>query len=407
MKEDKNYIPDKKTLLKTFEAGEESRYNIAKSIEARMEKAFSLLHSPPTIKLRLKKFPSYYRKYILMLKNGIQKPQITDMIGIRVICPFNEDLQEAEKIINEQFEVNERDVKGNSDFKEFGYESTHLLIKIPDEILKAHGQSCCKVAEVQIRTILQDAWAEVEHELFYKTEFNPIDMPMKRKLAAVNASLSLADWIFQEIRNYQKQLNSQLGKKRDIFHQKIEEKTDALLFANTYAQKISKPLSSVTDVKDISRDDLLLMALVAQNENRFEEAIIMYSRILELKPEGNISSLIYTHRGMAYFAESKYKEAIADFSLALKQDENSYKAAYYRGVVKSVLKLYSEAIDDYNLSLEINPYQVYCLLRRGQAYYHIGDYPQALSDCEACLSLEPNNKTIQKFLALLKDKLKM
>jgi len=110
---------------------------------------------------------------------------------------------------------------------------------------------------------------------------------------------------------------------------------------------------------------------------------------------------------MAYFAESKYKEAIADFSLALKQDENSYKAAYYRGVVKSVLKLYSEAIDDYNLSLEINPYQVYCLLRRGQAYYHIGDYPQALSDCEACLSLEPNNKTIQKFLALLKDKLKM
>jgi putative GTP pyrophosphokinase len=262
--------------------------------------------------------------------------------------------------------------------------------------------------EIQIRTTLQDAWAEVEHELVYKAEFTPFDTPMKRKLAAVNASLSLADIIFQEIRTYQRQLNGQLGQRRESFFQKIEESTDALLFAGEPAKRKDAALPGISARPEGSSiDDLLLNALYAHNKNRFDDAIGLYSRILELKPDSTISSLIYKHRGMANFARSQYHEAIGDFSHALELDEQSYKAAYYRGVVRSVLKQYSEAIDDFTRSLTINPYQAFCLFRRGQAFYHIGDYPQALADCETALALEPDNETVRKFKELLQDKLKM
>jgi putative GTP pyrophosphokinase len=402
-----NPIANKETFRLAFEAGAETRRRIARDIEGRIEHALSSLASHPTLKIRTKRFASFYKKYLRLYKSGVKRPYITDIIGIRIVCPFIEDLATVEMLIKEHFEVVETERKGHYTFKEFGYESTHLIINIPTDIAQLNGQIGCDVAEVQIRTILQDAWAEVEHELVYKAEFNPFDTPMKRKLAAVNASLSLADIVFQEIRNYQRQLTGQLRKRQETFYQKVEEATDGLLFSDATIPKVDQmqPLSFHTD--DSSIDDLLLNALYAHNKNQFEEAIALYSRILALKPENTIGTLIYKHRGMAYFAQSKYTEAIADFSMALELDNQSYKAAYYRGVIHSVLKQYPEAIDDFTTSLAINPHQAFCLFRRGQAYYHIGDYPHALSDCESSLTVDPQNVTVQKFRSLLHSKLEM
>jgi putative GTP pyrophosphokinase len=384
---------------------------IVRDLEGIIEQKLSILASHPTVKGRIKGFRSYYEKYRRILKAGNGGvPHITDLMGIRIVCPFIEDLSIVENLLRKQFEVVEVERKGRSTFKEFGYESTHLLIKIPDRITEKRGKTTCDVAEIQIRTILQDAWAEVEHELVYKAAFTPFDTPMKRKLAAVNASLSLADIIFQEIRAYQRQLNGELGKRRESFYQKIEESTDGLIFTEDQTRKteVLEAEGAVSlSPNDTSIDDLLLNALYAHNRNRFDEAITLYSRILELKPKNTISSLIYKHRGMANFARSHYDDAIGDFSHALELDDKSYKAAYYRGVVHSVLKQYSGAIEDFTQSLTINPYQSFCLFRRGQAYYHIGDYPQALSDCEESLAMEPKNEAVNKFKEMLQAKLKM
>jgi putative GTP pyrophosphokinase len=362
------------------------------------------------VKGRAKDFESFFKKYIRLLKNNPPNsgpPCITDLLGMRIVCPFIEDLVGVEELIKKTFEVIEVERKGSQyNFKEFGYESTHLLIKIPRDILKKREKIDSEVAEIQIRTILQNAWAEVEHELVYKAEFTPFDDPMKRKLAAVNASLSLADIIFQEIRSYQRQLNGELGKRRETFFQKIEESTDALLFS-TESPVRREPSCHAVSLSNESIDDLLLNALYAHNKNQFDEAIAFYSHILELNPNNTVSSLIFKHRGMANFAQSKYHDAIDDFSHALDLDGESYKAAYYRGVVRAVLKQYSDAIDDFTLSLKINPYQSFCLFRRSQAYYHIEDYPQALADCEASLALDPNSDAVQKLRQMLLEKLKM
>ena len=408
--------PEKNFLKDEYDKFSEVRHSIVNELKEQVEKILSDLDSNPVISGRIKNFSSFFSKYLRLLKTGMKNPLITDLMGVRVICPFIEDLQVAEKLINKNFSVIEREIKGHYTFKEFGYESTHLLINIPADLIKKYGNPGAEIAEIQIRTILQDAWAEVEHELVYKAEFSPFDEPMKRKLAAVNASLSLADIIFQEIRSYQRKFSKELGKRRDSFYQKIEESTDKLLFSTTQPVKI--PVDNTnnsyfrSDNYDASIDDLLVSALSAHNQNRFNDAISQYTKILELKEDSPssddaIRSIIYKHRGMAHFACSSYNEAIDDFTVSLKLDPTSYKSAYYRGVVYSVQKQYSHAIDDYTLSLSINPYQSFCLFRRGQAYFHIGDYPQGLADCENSLALEPNNESTIKFKELLLKKLRM
>jgi putative GTP pyrophosphokinase len=406
-------FPDQNKLRSEYEKHRHVRRQVTKDLENLIDESVSTLSSHILVKARTKDFYSYYKKYLRILRQEVTVPvKITDLIGIRIVCPFIEDLDLVEEVVNKHFEVVEVERKGSGQtFKEFGYQSTHLLIKIPVSIVEKRGDCGCEVVEIQIRTILQDAWAEVEHELVYKAEFNPFDDPMKRKLAAVNANLSLADIIFQEIRAYQRQLNGELARRRDSFYKKIEESTDALIFDE---EKNPGPLEAEVvvpvDTAGKSIDDLLLLALSAHNNNRFLDASALYTRILEMNPVPSITSLIYKHRGMANFAQSQYPDAIFDFTKALELDSGSYKAAYYRGIVKSVIEQYQGAIEDFTLSLTLHPYQSFCLFRRAQAYYHIEDYPQALADCESAMALWPGSPAaaaMEKFHRLLLNKLKM
>jgi putative GTP pyrophosphokinase len=414
----KNSFPDRKLLREQYEQRAETLALIAGELHSSIVQGLSVLPSPPTIKTRLKDFDSYFEKYLRILNSGPRKdeePVITDLIGIRIVCPFREDIDTAGSVLNKLFEVVEVEKKGSKySFKEFGYESTHILVAIPKQFIEKHGACGCDVAEIQIRTILQDAWAEVEHELVYKAEFTPFDDPMKRKLAAINANLSLADIIFQEIRTYQRQLNGEFGKRRYSFFKKVEEATDSLFFSPAGTGQAEDDRAeappgefALTARADASMDDLLLKALHAHNNNQFNEAIYFYSRILAMNPDSTVRALVYKHRGMANFARSRYEEAVEDFSQSLALDAKSYKSAYYRGLVRAVQQRYSEAVEDYTLSIAINPYQHFCLYRRGQAYYHLGDFPQALADCEAALVLSPDLPSARQFLETLRNKLKM
>jgi putative GTP pyrophosphokinase len=419
-------FPERNTLLFEYEKLLSKRIIIVRELENFIEQAIAPLPSHPRVKGRLKSFDSYFKKYIRLLKNdpSVQAPNITDVLGIRVICPFLEDLAAVEELLKDKFKVVEVQRKGGDHtYREFGYESIHLMIEVPEEIIRKAETSGSQTAEIQIRTILQDAWAEVEHEFVYKAEFIPFDNPLKRKLAAINASLSLADIIFQETRSYLRLLSGELDKRRDSFFKKIEESTDAILFSEDILYSLGSipPMGESGEAAKFqsesiwtpveapgsdSIDALLVEALTAHNKKQFPEAIAVYTRILDMDPDESVRALIYKHRGMAHFASSHYEEAIADFSGSYRLDPKSYKAAYYEGIVCSVVQRYTQAVDAFNRSLEINPYQPYCLFRRGQAYYHLEDYPRALGDCEAALVLE-SFEAARKFKDLLLNKLKM
>jgi len=403
-------IPDKEELRKAYESKAGARTLTVREMERLLrDKVLSRIAPCPTVKVRAKNFESYYKKYIRQFNKDGREPHLTDQMGIRIICPFIENLKQVVSLISDNFEVEEIEYKGRLTRKEFGYESIHLLVKIPGAISRLMGDSGCKVAEIQVRTTLQDAWAEVEHELFYKGDFSALDEPMQRKLHAVGASLSLADAIFQDIRNYQKKFNAQRVLERENFYKKVEEFTDDFILSQPSASAPRSPKAFLLDPGNVSIDELLLNALTLHNNEQFADAIDIYSRILaqDPPPEKPILSLIHKHRGLSYFAQSKYDEAISDFTETLGLDPDSHISAYYRGLVQSVQGQYAEAIRDFDLSLGINRFQPYCLFRRGQAYYHLGDYPQALSDCDASLAMEPKKDAVRKFSEMVRAKLRL
>jgi len=467
-------IPDRSGFQAAYETRRGAYLSILQDLERLLADLFMNEEPRPTIKGRIKSFDSFYKKKIRLLRKARSegKPPIpiNDLVALRIVCPFLGDLARAERTIASHFKVLETERKGSErSFREFGYESIHLLIEIPAELRAARPELDIVACEVQLRTILQEAWAEVEHELVYKAEFTPFDDPMKRKLAALNANLSLSDIIFQEIRDYQRKLSTELTRRRDAFYLKIEENMDGAARSEKHRERADsdiprldiakeqecKPFKKATaceqaemkkddfglsraknpplnespqkepslvlaesnegigfggrlgDKDAASIDDMLLEALYAHNRKNYKRAIAIYGAILQRKPSRESAAIVYKHRGMAYFAESFYEEAVRDFGEVLELDPECYKAAYFRGVVRSVSEDYGKAVEDFDRSLKINPFQFFTLYRRAQAYWHIGDYPKTLADCESALKINPEDEQALELKRLALEKLRM
>ncbi|MDX9801581.1 MAG: tetratricopeptide repeat protein, partial [Spirochaetia bacterium] len=384
--------------------------DVAKSIEQELSKR----DIRASLKYRVKSFESYFKKILLKLRESqdSDKTFLTDLLGIRIVCPFLETLSDVEDVIRELFHVVETDKKGEKhSFREFGYEATHLLIALPVPPLDPEGTPV-ECAEIQIRTILQDAWAEVEHELVYKAKFNPFDKPLKRKLAALNANLTLSDINFQEIRDYPRQHQWELGQRRQNFSETVSKRTfpGGILYGSPSILK-NKHVDDDDDIDiqtstSLSLDDLLLRGLLAHNSGEYQKAIRIYSKILEHEDE-KVKALVYVHRGMVHFAESRYKEALDDFSASLAINPQSSKTLYLRGITFRMMKNYPEALEDLRKAVALDPYQSEFWFAKAQVYFHSGDYLAARLDCAEALRLDPESKEYENFMHLLRKKSKL
>lgn len=95
--------------------------------------------------------------------------QLSDIAGIRVICPFLDDVYYLERALLAQDDIQLIERKNYIDNpKSNGYRSLHLIVAVP--IFLSQGKRIMKV-EVQIRTIAMDSWASLEHQLRYKKDF--------------------------------------------------------------------------------------------------------------------------------------------------------------------------------------------------------------------------------------------
>ncbi|HUX22276.1 MAG TPA: tetratricopeptide repeat protein [Spirochaetia bacterium] len=358
-----------------------------------------------TVKTRVKSFHSYYRKLLNRMSSGTGgepllnvnvsgipgredlKEPITDVVGVRIVCPFLEQVETASALVQSAFEVTHFEEKGaERSFREFGYQSTHFLVRIPAEF-RIEGLPEDSICEIQICTLLQDAWAEVEHELIYKAEFTPFDEPLRRKLAALNANLTLSDIIFQEIREYQRQLHAQLQKRRRDFLDRVQDSDASNL--SQEPEVIEAPKDGISPTASL--DDLLLQALYAHNEQKYSLAIRYYTRILDARPSTNLEAIVRVHRGMAHFANADYELALEDFKSAIKTDPKNGKAFYYRGIIYRMNREYRKALRDFDRSLELNPYEFDTLLSRSRVHYELGDLKKAIDDCENALRVEPQD----------------
>ncbi len=390
------------------------------ALESDIKSKLKLL-SIPSYKARVKDFSSYYRKLRKtnsLLHDSKDLLLLTDLIGIRIICPFLEDIGIIERQLTNLYKVVEIEKKGaDRSFSEFGYESTHILINIPDEIVSKHITKEYEshfpkelVCEVQIRTVLQDAWAEVEHELIYKAEFNPFDLPMRRKLYSMNATLNLAEIIFQEIRDYQNKLNAELDQRRFDFYEQADVLSMSKIDADNVMSENFSPKNAFSSTSPFVKgtiDDMVLDALQAHNVGNLDKATAIYTKILEAKPEPNkiIMSVIHKHRGMAYFSQSDYRNAKHDFEKSIMYDPNNFRSYYYCGIVCSVLNEEKEALEYFEKSLELNRYQAHVHFRKALSLYNMNLFELSKESLEEAIQHGLSEEESSKLEQLLATKL--
>lgn len=106
-----------------------------------------------------------HRKNLPLEVESVEK-YLTDVAGIRIICPFLNDIYLLADCFLKQDDVTlieKKDYIQNP--KPNGYRSLHLIIEIP--IFLQDEKRLMKV-EVQLRTIAMDFWASLEHRMRYK-----------------------------------------------------------------------------------------------------------------------------------------------------------------------------------------------------------------------------------------------
>lgn len=94
------------------------------------------------------------------------KAHILDIAGIRIICPFERDINnliELLRLMPEVKIIEERDYISKP--KKSGYRSYHLIVEIP---IFHSGKIDNVIIEIQIRTEAMNFWATLEHEARYK-----------------------------------------------------------------------------------------------------------------------------------------------------------------------------------------------------------------------------------------------
>lgn len=93
---------------------------------------------------------------------------LNDVAGIRVICPFINDIYDVADMLLKQDDVQLISKKDYIEVpKDSGYRSLHLIIEIP--VFFSIGKELVRV-EIQIRTVAMDFWASLEHQIRYKND---------------------------------------------------------------------------------------------------------------------------------------------------------------------------------------------------------------------------------------------
>jgi putative GTP pyrophosphokinase len=123
---------------------------------------------------------------------------ITDQVGVRVVAYLLSEVEAVAELLADQFTIlDDRDMgRETASEGRFGYASRHLLVSAI-----GRGDGWEQPASVQVRTVLQHAWAEFEHDIRYKGSVPEEHAPdLDRRFTLAAGLLELADREFSEIR---------------------------------------------------------------------------------------------------------------------------------------------------------------------------------------------------------------
>lgn len=197
-------------FLKRFEQ-EKGTYELAVKQASALIKEL-LVNSPALVHLisaRCKQTSSLWLK-LCEKRYGQPAQQVTDIVAARVITYYKDDVQIIVKALTDALEVHpHKSVNKREELEavEFGYTSVHLITRTKGSWSTSPLYFALKDKwfEIQIRSILEHAWAEIEHEVVYKSGI-VYPVLIKRRFARIAGAIEMLEDEFLALREHQQQL---------------------------------------------------------------------------------------------------------------------------------------------------------------------------------------------------------
>jgi len=183
-------------------AKQRHRYEkFANTLEEILKKAGALYAPLCIVQVRAKTVSSFAEKIVRKDKYADPLVDMTDLCGGRIIVHFQSQALKICRFIKDNFiidEANSIDVSSKLRDGEFGYLSIHYIVTPREGSIL--GVSIAKdfidlKAEIQVRTLLQHAWADISHDRIYKAQY-AIPRRWVRESARLAAVLEKADNAF-------------------------------------------------------------------------------------------------------------------------------------------------------------------------------------------------------------------
>jgi ppGpp synthetase/RelA/SpoT-type nucleotidyltranferase len=182
---------------------------------------------------------------------GNYQTEITDLIGVRALHLFKDDWSEIHKEIIRIWDLHEEPIayirEGDyiEDFKEngcrivehpAGYRSVHYLVK-------SQATKRLSIAEIQVRTLFEEGWSEIDHQMRYPYEVD--NLLLAGYLAVFNRLAGNAD----EMGTYVKRLNLALKEREREFNEQLAEQEREKAKVIERLKGVTKKLEKETEEK--------------------------------------------------------------------------------------------------------------------------------------------------------------
>lgn len=163
-----------------------------------------LLHKREVIQNVSQRIKSPESIYAKMLRKNLEpdfalaKEKLNDLIGIRIVCLFLDDVYEIAEMLKNQKDITlikEKDYIAKP--KKNGYMSLHLIVGVPVCI---GDKTETRTVEIQIRTTAMDFWSVLEYQLLYKKNVKGADK-VGKELKSYSDEIATLDRKMLKLRN--------------------------------------------------------------------------------------------------------------------------------------------------------------------------------------------------------------